>query len=266
VCPAAELYQGRAFAEAKNIAMELSADLYIASAGLGLISAEDAVPSYSLTVVGESADNVLRRCVGEAPSAEFWWRNINKRLHIQSFTTRVARSPHDFWLIAVPATYYGMIRDDLMRLTDKDLARIRLFGPRVLTTSTDIVLHKTLIALDDRLDGPDSNIRGTRSDFAQRAMAFFVRNVLTRNPNQDVVSHRQATSKLLRQMDWPSVAPRRSASTDEEIFKKLDLCWPKAKGQSTKLLRILRDDLLIACEEGRFRRLYRSVAAHRGVR
>jgi hypothetical protein len=263
VSTAIELYQGRAFAEAKKAANELEADLYVVSAGLGLIHSKRKVPSYTLTVTKPSSDNILRRCT-DVTSPELWWKAVNASFHARSFSSRIARSAYDRWLIAVPTTYYRMLRDDLARLGDDDLKRVRLFGPRAETAS-DVVLEKTLIAMDDRLDGPDSDVRGTRSDFAQRAMAFFVQNVLAGTPNGDVASHRKATAQLLSKMAWPKVVPRGASATDVQVCKKLDQFWRRANGQSAKLLRILRDDLAIACEEKRFRRLFHFVAQRRGI-
>jgi hypothetical protein len=263
VSAAAELYQGRAFAEAKAAARSLEADLYIVSAGLGLVHSRREVPSYNLTVTERSSNNVLHRCT-DVPAAEDWWQAVNASFQTQSLSSRIARSAHDYWLIAIPKTYYRMLRNDLARLDKKDLARIRLFGPRE-DAANDVVLQRTLISLDDRLDGPDSDIRGTRSDFAQRAMAFFIRNVLMRKQDGDVASHRRATAGLLGNMAWPKQVPKRAPATDDQICKRLDQFWKKGNGQSTKLLRVLRDDLLIACEESRFRKLFHFVAQRRGV-
>lgn len=58
--PAGKLYQGRAFREAELAARALSAEIYILSAGLGLVSQLDDVPAYSLTVAN-GADNILAR-------------------------------------------------------------------------------------------------------------------------------------------------------------------------------------------------------------
>ena len=262
-CTAGELYQGRAFTEAKAAARSIEADLYIVSAGLGLVHSRREVPSYNLTVTERSSNNVLNRCT-DVPDAEDWWQAVNASFHTQSLSSRIARSSHDYWLIAIPKTYYRMLRTDLARLDRKDLERIRLFGPRE-HSANDVVLQGTLISMDDRLDGPDSQIRGTRGDYAQRAMAFFIQNVLMQTPDGDVASHRRATAGLLRNMAWPEQIPKRPSATDEQICRKLDQSWGKGKGQSTKLLRILRDDLSIACEEGRFRRLFHSVARRRGV-
>ena len=263
VTTAGELYQGRAFAEARNAAASLRGDLYVISAGLGMVHSECDVPSYNLTITGDSPDNILRRCK-DVTSPDEWWRFVNASFQAESLAVRIAHSTHDYWLIAIPTSYYWMVRNDLGTLAPKDLGRVRLFGPRG-DIASDLLLQKTLISVDDRLDGPDSDVRGTRGDFPQRAMWFFINHVLIQAPTGDMTSHRNATAKLLSKMKWPKPIPKRTPATDEQICRKLDQFWRKANGRSSKLLRILRDDLQIACEQNRFRGLYHLVAKRRGI-
>src|SRR5207248_2963741 len=69
---AKELYCGRNFAEARNTARDLRAPLYVVSAGLGLVSAEDVIPSYALTVSPGSPDSIHAR-ISPGCSAQEWW-------------------------------------------------------------------------------------------------------------------------------------------------------------------------------------------------
>ena len=50
--------------------------------------------------------------------------------------------------------------------------------------------------------------------------------------------------------------PSRKRLSDDEILKVIDAHWDKAKGQSGLMLRVLRDDLNLACEQGRFKHLF----------
>ena len=53
------LYCGRAFREAEAAAADTSGMMFVVSAGVGLVSANAKVPSYSLTIAERSSDNVL---------------------------------------------------------------------------------------------------------------------------------------------------------------------------------------------------------------
>jgi hypothetical protein len=52
--------------------------------------------------------------------------------------------------------------------------------------------------------------------------------------------------------------------TDEEIVVLIREHWSAAQAQSTRMLRLLRDDLGVACEQGRFSRLFRRVRSQMG--
>ena len=55
--------------------------------------------------------------------------------------------------------------------------------------------------------------------------------------------------------------------SDEEIIKKIQQLWDKADGKSNKMLRVLRDEESIACEQGRFSRLFKLAKSEkRGVK
>jgi len=51
----------------------------------------------------------------------------------------------------------------------------------------------------------------------------------------------------------------RAKASDEEISLILQRNWAQCAGQSSKLLRLLRDVELTACEQKRFSRIFHSV-------
>ena len=76
VMPASELYQGRAFREACNLAKESGGGLFILSAGLGVIDWVKPIPSYSLTVSETSEDAIQARCIDKEFSPDRWWASL----------------------------------------------------------------------------------------------------------------------------------------------------------------------------------------------
>src|SRR3546814_5208921 len=66
VAPAWQLYCGRSFSEASGAARKLVSGLAIVSAGLGFVTGDGAVPTYSLTVASGGEDNVLDRIAPRA--------------------------------------------------------------------------------------------------------------------------------------------------------------------------------------------------------
>jgi hypothetical protein len=118
---------------------------------------------------------------------------------------------------------------------------------------------------ESRFSGPDSPLPGTLSDFAQRAMRHFVQAVLPRAPaGGDATSHQVAVEQSL--IGLRSQADiRRNRVPDGEIIELIARHWTRADGKSARMLRLLRDQLGLACEQGRFARLFQEAAAQRAV-
>jgi len=55
------------------------------------------------------------------------------------------------------------------------------------------------------------------------------------------------------------IVPERKRKTDDEILTLLRENWCRLNGSATALLRYLRDDALVACEQSRFRTLRQQV-------
>lgn len=109
-----------------------------------------------------------------------------------------------------------------------------------------------MLPYDERLEGLP-NYAGTRTDFPQRALLHFV---------QELDGHRRdfgtAHASVLFEMSKlkkPEL-PVRVKKSDEEIMALLAKNWDKYDGASGRLLRFLRDEKKVACEQSRFRRLW----------
>lgn len=110
---------------------------------------------------------------------------------------------------------------------------------------------------DERLESVPGHA-GTQADFAQRAMRHFV-EVLHATP-MSLDEARATVAKSLADR------PRRGRAmgrrmTDDEILKVLVAQWGRHSGSSTRLLRYLRDEAQISCEQKRFSRLWQGLSA-----
>src|SRR3546814_5302414 len=74
VAPACQLYCGRSFSEASGAARKLGSGFAIVSAGLGFVTGDGPVPTYSLTVASGGEDNVLDRIAPRAVPKDWWTR------------------------------------------------------------------------------------------------------------------------------------------------------------------------------------------------
>ena len=257
---ASDLYCGRAFREAE--ATSAHGALFIASAGLGLISGRTFVPSYSLTVTNASDDNVLRRLQGTASPFE-WWQHVEERSPFSTSLSWVASDHGGPILVALPAPYLRMVEGNLVELPSSMRRRLRVFtrlGPAALPA----VLRPYLMPYDARLDGKGSSFRGTHGDFAQRAARHFVESVFREAPGVSAMQHRTRVEGLLSRFKPPKPELRLRVN-DKEIARLIRLHWTLVEGSSTRMLRYLRDNLQVACEQSRFQAAFLVIKAERGV-
>lgn len=253
---AVNLYQGRSFAEAKMAAREIGADLYVISAGHGLIHSGHRIPSYNLTV-SASPGNELHRVLSRLQNTSSdWWQLLTRQFdEDRSIAAMMDRTGNAPVLLAVPSPYLSMISQDLAGLSEKQVARLRIFTSEYGASELPPRLRSAVMPYDERLEGLP-NFDGTRVDFAQRALRHFVLvlqgHLLPPERAKDQVLH--AINALVK-----PVPPKREKKSDAEIIELIRENWERLNGSSAALLRYLRDDALVACEQGRFAMLRRGV-------
>jgi hypothetical protein len=254
---AQELYVGRSFVEAREVADRLSAGLHIVSAGLGLIEGTSLVPNYNATVALGSSLAVALRAGAHRPSA--WWPLIEPTFPLARF---LRKHPKHHCYLALPASYVALLQDDLARVAETDRGRIRIFTSPAGRTELPPNLRHRALPYDDRLEGLQG-FGGTRAEFPQRAMRHFV-DVLHGHLLDDSQAF-AAVRTAMKVLKRPS-RPVRKRMTDSQIKQVIRSQWGRHNGHSSRLLRYLRDDALIACEQGRFARIWRSLHEARAQR
>lgn len=247
-----DLYVGRSMADAKQVAATLGAHLYVASAGLGLVRTdEDAVP-YDLTASGPTGglQDVLR--LFEATSAQ-WWSLLCQGRDLAGL---LAQHPSAVLLAALPAKYVEMVAPDLTACTPSALQRVRLFTSPAGARGLPPKLAGITMPYDERLESI-AGYAGTRADFPQRAMRHFVEQVGACGLGQ--AQARDAVEEALTPY-LPRVSVERKRVDDAEIKALIRQNWDATGGRGSILLRYLRDEALISCEQGRFAQLWREVS------
>ena len=247
------LYLGRSFTDATAAAKTADADLYIVSAGLGLISAKSQAPSYDLTVAPTAADSVLRKTSGDAKA---WWAEIEDALDPEpSF------AGNGLIMAALSRPYLDMVATAWMSWPQERLSRLRLFSKEA-PVGLGEAFNKAWMPYDDRLDRFEGGrYAGTQGDFAQRALRHFVETIGVEP--RDANTHRDA---VLAGLHGLTVAerPNRERHDDEKLKMMIHRDWAVVGGRSGAMLRHLRDTLGVACEQGRFKVLFHAVARERG--
>lgn len=252
---AGDLYVGRAIAESKSATRSLGGELFIVSAGLGLVHETDLVPNYNLTVGGRGGTlkGALKASGGRST---FWWTTLTSRPDSRgSLSNLVSAQTDRVVLIALPATYLEMVCDDLSTIDSDPTPMLRIFTSESGRERLPRHLRHCALPYDERLESLDGYC-GTRAEFPQRALRHFV-EVLGGHH----LPLRQAhivTTKALAGLTKRTTPPRRKA-TDAQIASMLREQWGSHSGRSARLHRYLRDTVLISCEQSRFQKLWRQV-------
>lgn len=249
---AGDLYGGRAFVEARRAAGDAKAGLAIVSAGLGLVDGDTEVPAYSLTTATRDPDGVLSKTSGTATA---WWTALQS---ISPFQSQALATETGLILAALSAPYVALIAEEWARWPAERQARLRLFSkerPDYLSPG----LAAAWMPYDDRLDAAGVGLAGTQSDFAQRAVRHFASTIRgSASAATDADAVRTALEGLSAR-----VTPTRARVSDEALKRAIDGHWNTVEGRSGAMLRHLRDDLRMACEQSRFQSLFKAVAEQR---
>ncbi|WP_348697893.1 DUF6884 domain-containing protein [Duganella fentianensis] len=256
--PVKTLYQGRAFSEAKRTARAVNAPLFVVSAGHGIVSCDELLPAYDLTAT-PSTDNPLHSMLGQMnKNAIDWWEALTQsfalpRSLLELFNKHATNNC--IVVLAVPSTYLSMLHGDLLSLSDEQICRIRIitseFGAEKLTGK----LREMVLPYDERLEG-NAAYAGTRNDFPQRALRHFVQELSGHELPIDRARERviSAMQSLTRRN-----LPTRGRKSDAEIEDLVLQVWHRHRGSQSVLLRWLRDEQLVSCEQSRFRKLWHRV-------
>lgn len=259
---ASNLYGGRGFKEALAATNDDHARLWIISAGLGLVQAQTPCPTYNLTITPGSSDSVQRRVSRGTFRAGNWWAELNKGLRGDFGLASLVRAhPESTVVITLSAAYADLVLDDLLRLDAIECQRIRIVGPRS-PARLNGPLRDAWMPYDTRFDGPDSPLPGTGADYPQRVARHFVSLIEHGGTIADARAHANAVLDALRDFAPPSL-PDRTRADDETLCAVIRKRWDDANGSGARMLRIIRDEEGLRCEQGRFASLFRRLKESR---
>jgi hypothetical protein len=246
--PASEVYCGRSFTEALYAMAQIGAELRVVSAGLGLVLADTRIPNYSATISHGSEDSILAKMAGV--SASSWWDAL---VDESQFSTTTGPGEFERIWVALSRPYLEMITHTLQHWVSSGFEGLRIFcKPTVLPTE----LTPFALPYDDRLNDPRGPIPGTEGDFAQRALSHF-----SSISSGDRLTNIEEDFVLVQSSLFGLTAPQkpsRQPKTDPEIRSIIRTEARSIGWNSSKMLRHLRDDLDIACEQKRFQKLFKA--------
>ena len=254
---AREIYCGRSFREAEASATSLNCPLYVVSAGLGIVNSEQSVPVYNLTISSGTTNSICNKVTDHTSTNTWWSRIVKENPFGTSLIDTLENHPDDLILIALSRPYITLLQDELLDCSIHQQHRLRFFGKK-LNSVLPASLDRNWMPYDDRLDCAGTGYSGTQTDFAQRSLRHFVIEVLNKLQDGDACTHRSMVLESLSPLN-KRVTPNRKRLSDQDIGIAIRNNWECGKGQSSALLRIIRRDLKIACEQSRFRDIYHTV-------
>ena len=237
-------------------------DLFVASAGLGLIDADRLVPSYSATFSRGSEDSVVAAGIKgreRRDATQQWWKALTRR----GWSLRRLAQNYERVVIVLSPDYLDAVADDLGEAVDVGGSSVLIFGTG---EPTDRALAPNWVRVGRHLretteERPDPVVNGLDATLLQSTAALVVRRTL------NDWSSAWKVQRLLDRLADPSevtieamARARRRPSTDEDICAFIRAQLADAGRASADLLSVWRNVEERQCEEGRFKRLYAEVA------
>ncbi len=250
---ASETYGGRSFSESMAASSLLQADLYVISAGLGLVHVDELIPHYNLTV-SQGSGSIAEWLSQRSTDASDWWRLLNKKLNKPGPLFRLVKESGGL-VLALPSTYLDLVSEELLLMSEAMLDKVFIITSHAGQQKIDQKLRYRCLPYDERLEGT-LEYQGTRNDFPQRALKHLVSEIDFQN-NPISVTQRKVLN-YLKPYAKP-VLPARTKMDDQQIKQLIRKNWTKYEGKRETLLRFLRDIALVSCEQKRFGNLWNEV-------
>jgi len=254
-----DLYAGDHWSNVRSFGSSyFDIDIWVCSAGFGLVRFDDAITPYAATFSGNHPDSVSSNLndVDRAAASKHWWESTSQwKAHFKnrprSLTALMAAYPDRSMVVAASETYLRAIADDLRaglpQLKACDQLSIICAGVQSLPG-----LEGNLIPCDARMQAATG---GARRSLNTRLVNKILREARV-PPRADSLTKR--FTRLLAEQP-PIKQYDRAPMTDQQVKRFIfrQLATDRSK-RHTPLLRMFRE-AGNACEQKRFASLYQQV-------
>jgi len=253
---ASQLYKGAAWKatlEIKDIlSSKIKTDLYIASAGYGLIHSDKEIYSYDCTFSSGDSNSISKFSNHlDSPSNMLWWDQINT-FSSESF-------PHDsYFFIILPHDYLLAAQNFIQEIIHKYNEKVFIFIAN--KKSIPSFMNQNIVKFDSRFNSFQTGVMTT---MLQRAVLWLSNEISSKNiplTHNDLQYH--VDMKLARYKTF--TMPVRKQLKEKEIYEKIRLMILYNNiSSATQGLKYFRQ-LGFACEQKRFGRLFNEVKSELG--
>jgi hypothetical protein len=249
---ARDLYQGEHWAVARDIADRSGVEVWVASAGYGLVAIDTMIESYQATFAGHQTESVILPSTSRSMDDDRskWWRGLQDRGSSAGVTISELSSEGPVIVSASRPYLIAM---------ERELHAAALASPGRVMLSTVGDVPSTLRSLNTPGDGSLRTVLGgSMQAVTVHLAAKIVESIDESSLTMDAAS--ELTLALMAQAR-PLDRFNRRALSDREVTqfirKAIQTGGPRS---GSSLLRELRDAGM-ACEQSRFRRLYNDARA-----
>lgn len=148
-----------------------------------------------------------------------------------------------------------MLALDLAKVRPDEAGQLRIFTSPAGASEVPASLRSAVMPYDDRLESVAA-FAGTRADFPQRALRHFIECL--DGTAASLEASRAMVENSLNAYELRQI-PERRRLDDEQVKALIIQRWDSCQGRSAQLLRALRDQELVACEQGRFAQIWREL-------
>ncbi|MFC8296580.1 hypothetical protein [Micromonospora orduensis] len=254
---ATSLYGGEHWAVARQLAtsVRVEAQLWVCSAGYGLIPATAHVRPYAATFALRDGDSVGR----SSTENRDWWRGLSEWVGPEpgaprSFYDLARTNPDDTIIAVLSDTYLRPCSDDLRRAAGqlRDPQRLTIVGP----AQADPDLNELVVGVTARMrPAVGGSLLALNVRVAQRLVSLVTADSAThRRPHLRALAH-----ELVATAPPPTPRANRERMSDEEVRAFIRSLASVRPTSATRLLRQLRDSGK-SCEQARFKQLFDEIS------
>lgn len=270
----AKQYQGRGFRQVLHMVQGELNKLFVISAGLGLVRADVAIPGYNFTVSAGSSDarNILPYVTFDAGA---WFEamcnfkydagcsagsyNLEEIFH-------KAAEDEEYVVLALSRPYLGMLLRELERLHTEDPTQFECL--RIIGANLEEIAPYWMFEYIMPYNAHSGGVVGSKIDFAQRATAHFISEVLDTTTQCNALAHAKLVHKKLPAFLQTSTGLTgggsnglgvRTKLTDDELIAFIMAEWENCFGAKTRLLYTLRKGRGLSCSVERFAKAFDKV-------
>lgn len=248
----ADVYAGIGFTAIQSAASCLDADIQFVSAGMSVVESNKKIPGYNLTI-SDTGPTPFSKVDISGTSAD-WWDALNQAYGHDAPLYNSIKNHDGYVYVALPSSYLVMVKAELIKAVTEFSEKVRIITSNKNNINASLV--DAAIRYDQRLNKMKNGPSGANFSFTQRALLNFARLIKSNKAESLSVAEQQfLVDESFKDISDIGFVKRAKVSEDQLLAHVQDALGKQFIPRS-KLLANLRHVDGIACEQGRFYKVY----------